>query len=83
MLMVYVYGYLDNPETSKDETYKKIMEQLNIFTDHLPSEEDQQLLTKMVSGCYYKHYEAIRAVENDDPSLITPLIIEQQSTIDR
>ncbi len=82
-----MYRYLDNSETPKDKTYQKIMEQLNDFMEHLPSEEDRHLLSKMVSNSYCKHYEAIKSMENDDPSLFTPLIIAlivgQNSMIDQ
>ncbi len=79
--------YSDNTETPKDKTFQKIMEQLDGFTEHLPSEEDKHLFSKMVSGCYDKHYEAIKSMEGHDPGLITPLImaliVDQQSMVDR
>ena len=43
--------------------------------EHRSSEEDRHLLSKMVSECCDKHYEALRAMEVDDPDLITPLIL--------
>jgi len=63
------------------------MEQLDDLMEHLPSEEDRRLLSKMISECYYKHSEAIKSMERDDPSLITPLImaliVDQNSMIER
>ena len=74
-------------ETPKDKSYQKILEQLDGFMEHLPSEEDRQLLSKMVSECYRKHHKSIMAMGKDDPSLITPLImallVDQQSMINR
>ena len=63
-----------------------IMEQLNIFMEHLPS-EDKHLFSKMVSECCNKHYESIESMEEDDPSLLTPLImalvVDQNSMIEQ
>jgi hypothetical protein len=82
-----MYRYSDNAETPKEKTYQKIMEQLSIFMEHLPSEEDRQLLSRMVSECCDKHSEAMRSMERDDPSLISPLImamvVDQNSMIER
>ncbi len=82
-----MYIYFADSETSKDKDYQKIMEQLNDLMEHLPSEVERQLLSKMVSECYYKHGEAIKSMEKDDPSLITPLImaliVDQNSMIER
>lgn len=70
-----MYRLLDNTETPKDKTHQKIMEQLIGFIEHLPSEEDKQLLSNMVSKSCNKHSEAIKSMEGDDPDLITPLIM--------
>ena len=82
-----MFRYLANFETPKDKTYQKIMEQLDGFIEHLPSEEDKHLLSNMVSECIHKHYEAIMTMEGDDPSLLTPLImaliVDQNSMIER
>ncbi len=82
-----MHNYFNYSETPKDKTYQKITEQLNGFMEHLPSEEDRQLLSRMVSECYRKHHKSIMAMGKDDPSLITPLImallVDQQSLIDR
>jgi hypothetical protein len=63
------------------------MERLDGFMKHLPSEEDRQLLSKMVSESYRKHYGAIKSMERDDSSLFTPLImamlLDQQLMIDK
>ena len=82
-----MYRYSDNTETPKDKTFQKIMEQLDGFMEHLPSEDDKQILSKMVSECYYKYGKSIKSMENDDPSLLTPLImaliVDQNSMIER
>ena len=82
-----MYRYLDNTENPKDKDYQKIVEQLDGFMEHLPSDEDRQLLSKMVSECCDKHYQAIRSMEKDDPDLITQLImamiVGQNSMIER
>jgi hypothetical protein len=82
-----MYRYFDNTETPKDNTFQKIMEQLDGFMEHLPTEEDRHLFSNMVSECYDKHYEAIKSMEGDDPRLITPLVmalfVDQQLMIDR
>ncbi len=82
-----MYRHLDNPENPKDKTYQKIMEQLDDFMEHLPSGGDRQLLKRMVSDCCDKHYEPIKSMECDDPSLMTPLImallLEQQLMTDQ
>ncbi len=82
-----MYRYFGDTEDPKDETYQNIMEQLDGFIEHLPSEEDRQILSKMVSNSYYKYYEAIKSMERDDPSLIAPLImallVDQQLLVNR
>ncbi len=82
-----MYRHLDNTGTPKDKDYQKIMGQLNDLMEHLPSEEDRQLLSNMVSNSYRKHYGAIKSMEKDDPSLISPLImallVDQISMIER
>ena len=70
-----MFRYLANFETPKDKTHQKIMEQLDGFIKHLPSEEDKHLFSSMVSECIHKHCEAIMTMEGDDPSLLTPLIM--------
>ena len=82
-----MHRLLDSSENQKDKTYQKIMEQLDGLMEHLPSEEDRQLLSKMVSECIHKHGEAIKSMEKDDPDLITQLIMamimDQISMIER
>jgi hypothetical protein len=78
---------LGSTKTPKDKEYQKIMEQLNGFMEHLPSEDDKQLLSDMVSNIYHKYYKSIKSMEEDDPSLLTPLImaliVDQNSKINR
>ncbi len=82
-----MYRYFDNNDAPKDKYYQKIMEEINIFMEHLPSEGNKQLLSNMVSKCYHKHCEAIKSMEGDDPSLMTSfimaLLVDQQLVIDR
>ena len=82
-----MYRYFDNNDVPKDKTYQKTREEMNIFMEHLPSDEDKQLLSKMVSECIHKHGESINSMEKDDPSLLTPLImaliVDQNSMIER
>jgi hypothetical protein len=63
------------------------MEQLDDFMEQLPTEEDRQLLSNMVSNSYHKHCKSIKSMEKDDPSLFTPLImallVDQISMIER
>ena len=82
-----MYRYSDIVETPKDKTYQKIMEQLDDLMEHLPSEDDKQLLSDVVSNIYHKYYKSIKSLEEDDPSLLTPLImaliVDQNSMINR
>ena len=63
------------------------MRRLNIFMKCLPTEADKILLSNMISDCYCKNNEAIKAKERDDPSLIMPLVmsllVAQQLMIDK
>ncbi len=60
---------------------------LNSFIANLPSDEDKQLLSRMVSKCYHIHNKSIMAMEKDDSCLTIPLImallVDQQSMINR
>ncbi len=82
-----MYRYLDNSENPKYKDYQKIMKQLDVLMEHLPSEEDRQLLSRMVSNSYHKYYGAIKSMEKYDPDLITQLImamiVDQNSMIDQ
>jgi hypothetical protein len=81
-----MYRYFDSDETSKDKTYQKVMSQFSSYMEHLPTEEDRQLLSKMFSDSCRKYCKSIMAKEQDDPSLIMPMImallVDQQSVID-
>ena len=81
-----MHRYFDGSETpKKDKTYQSTMWRLNSFMDCLPTEADKQLLSNMISECYCKYNEAIKAKEKDDPSLIMPLVmslfVDQQLVI--
>ena len=82
-----MHRHLDTSETPEDKTYQKIIEQLNILMEHLPSEEDKHLFSKMVSECCDKYGKSIKSMEKDDPNLLTPLImallVDQISMIER
>ena len=82
-----MYRYFDRSETPKDKTHQNIMRRLGIFIEALPTGADKQLLSNMISECYYKYNEAIKAKEKDDPSLIMPLVmsllVDQQAMVDK
>jgi hypothetical protein len=82
-----MYRIWDNSETPKDKVHQKIMEELNIFMERLPSATDRHLFSRMVSECCDKYCEAIKSMEGDDPSLLTPLIMallaDQQLMVNR
>ena len=82
-----MYRYLDDSETPKDKAYQNIMQRLDIFREALPTEADRRLFLKMISECYCKYNEAIKAKEKDDPSLVMPLVmallVDQQTMVDK
>lgn len=82
-----MHRYFDRSETPKDKTNQNVMRRLNRFMECLPTEADKQLLSNMISDCYCKNNEAIKAKERDDPSLIMPLVmsllVAQQLMIDK
>ena len=81
-----MHRYSDGSKTPKDKAYQNIMRRLNSFIECLPTEADKHLLSKMVSECYFKYSEAIKANEKHDPSLLMPLVmalpVDQQLMID-
>lgn len=84
---LFDYIYQDQPITiEKDKSYDKIISNWNEFIDCL-SEDDKQLLLKIIDKCYSKYRESIKAIENSDYSLFTGLLmsilIDQQIQIDR
>ncbi len=84
---LFDYIHQDQPITiEKDNSYDKIISNWNEFIDCV-SEEDKQLLLKIIGKCYYKYRESIKAIENSDYSLFTGLLmsilIDQQIQIDR
>jgi hypothetical protein len=82
-----MHRYFDRSETPKDKTYQNVMRRLNSFMERLSTEADKQLLSNMISDCYYKNNEAINEKEKDDPSLLMPLVmslvLDQQLMIDK
>jgi uridine kinase len=82
-----MHRHFDRSETPKDKTYQNVMRRLNSFMERLSTEADKQLLSNMISDCYYKNNEAINEKEKDDPSLLMPLVmslvLDQQLMIDK
>jgi hypothetical protein len=85
-----MYRYLDPSDDSflkEDETYRRIINQLNPIISNLNSEEDKQLMLKMISNCYHKYHNLIRTKSNGDTELMLStmmsLLIEQSNEIER
>jgi hypothetical protein len=85
-----VYRYIDPSDDSflkKDKIYQRIEELLNPFISNLKSEEDKQLMLRMISKCYHKYHNSIITKSESDTELllstIMALLIEQSSEIER
>ncbi|MGD9533534.1 MAG: hypothetical protein AB7V56_07180 [Candidatus Nitrosocosmicus sp.] len=85
-----MYRYFDPDEDSflkDDEIYQRIIKQLNPFISNLNSEEDKQLILKMLSTCYHRYYKSIKTRSQNDIELmystIMTLLIEQTGEIVR
>ena len=84
-----MHGYFDGSEAPKpnDKAHQSIMQRLNSLMECLATEADKHLLSKMVSECYCKYNEAIKAKEKDDPSLVMPwvmaLLVDHQAMVDK
>ncbi|KAA2281169.1 hypothetical protein [Candidatus Nitrosocosmicus sp. SS] len=85
-----MYRYFDPDEDSflkDDETYQRIIKQLNPFISNLNSEEDKQLILKMLSTCYHRYYKSIKTRSQHDIELMystmMALLIEQTGEIVR
>jgi hypothetical protein len=53
-----------NPDSSshlQDKTYDKIIDNWNDFIGCVPSDDDEQLLLKIKSNCYFKYQKSIKA----------------------
>ncbi|MDN5847206.1 MAG: hypothetical protein L0H53_13140 [Candidatus Nitrosocosmicus sp.] len=85
-----MYRYIDPSDDSflkNDETYQRIKEQLEPFISNLKSEEDKQLIFRMISNCYHKYHNSIKAKSQGNTELmlstIMALLIEQSNEIER
>jgi hypothetical protein len=85
-----MYRYFDHSEDSflqNDEIYQKIVKLLDPFTSNLNSEEDKQLMLKMISNCYHKYHNSIKLKCASDPELmlstVMSILIEQSNEIER
>jgi hypothetical protein len=85
-----MYRYIDPSDDSflkDDESYQRTINQLNPFISNLNSEEDKQLMLKMISNCYHKYHNSIRTKSKGDTELILStmmsLLIEQSNEIER
>ena len=90
LFIVIVYRYIDPAEDSflnNDDTFQKIKKLLNPITSDLNSEEDKQLILKMIANCYHKYHNSIRAKSESDIELllstIMSLLIEQSKEIEK
>ncbi len=89
-LIVIMYRYIDPSEDSflkNDNTYQRILKQLdNPFISNLKSEEDKQLILKMIANCYHKYHNSIKTKSQSDTellfSMIMALLIEQSKEIE-
>ena len=85
-----MYRYFDPSDDQflkNDETYQRIVNQLNPFILNLNSEEDKQLMLKMISDSYHKYQNSIRAKSESDAvmmmSTIMSLLIAQSNELER
>lgn len=85
-----MYRYIDPADDTflqKDKTYQRIREQVNPFISNLKSEEDKQIMSKILSNCYHKYHNSIRTKLQSDIELlhstIMALLIEQSNEIER
>jgi hypothetical protein len=82
-----MYRYFDPVKDSflqNDNTYQRILEQLNPVTFNLKPEED---IVKMISNCYHKYHGSIRSKSESDTDLllstIMSLLMGQNKEIER
>ena len=85
-----MYRYIDPADDTflqKDKTYQRIKKQVNPFISNLKSEEDKQIMSKILSNCYHKYRNSIRTKSQSDIELlhsaIMALLIEQSNEIER
>ncbi len=87
MIMYRYIDSTDDPFLKNDEIYQKIINQLDPIVSNLNSEEDKQLMLKMISDSYHKYHNSIRAKSESDAvmmmSTIMSLLIAQSNELER
>lgn len=85
-----MYRYIDPSNDlflKNDKIYQRIINQLDSIVSNLNSEEDKQLMLRMISSCYHKYHNAIRTKSESDTELlfstIMALLIEQSQEVER
>lgn len=85
-----MYRYFDPSDDQflkNDETYQRIVNQLNPFILNLNSEEDKERMLRMLLNCYHKYRNSIKAKSRSDNELMLStmmsLLIEQSNEIER
>lgn len=83
-----MYRYINPSDDSflNDETYQRVREQMDLFISNLKSEEDKQLMVRMISNCYHKYHDSIKIKSGNytEPmlSIIMALSMEQNIEIE-
>ena len=73
-----MYRYIDPSDDSflkNDKIYQRIVKQLKPFISNLESEEDKQLIFRMISNCYHKYHNSIRTKSESDTELLLSTIM--------
>ena len=72
--------------TAKDKTFDKIISNWDVFINCL-DDDDKQLVKKIISKCYFKYQDSIKANTNSgfelSPRILISILIEQQKQIDK
>jgi hypothetical protein len=80
-----VYRYINIFPLEKDETFQRIMNNLNSFLDNMSSKEDKELLLRTVKEVYFKHNKSIKTNADSNTELmlstIMALLIEHNKEI--
>ncbi len=80
-----MYRYLDDFPMEKDEIYQRIKNKLNEFFNNLSSQEDKELLLKMIRVVYFEYNKSIKTKADSDTELmistIMALLVEQNRVI--
>ena len=85
-----MYRYIDPSEDSflqNDKVYQKIVKLLDPFTSNPNSEEDRQLIFRIILNCYHKYHKSIITRSQSDTKLlistVMSFLIKQSSEIER